>query len=392
MYKRAVPWVSAAAVLSSWLAAAGLPAPAAVAGIVRAWVPKVWVLNGDSVSPVYAVRHVADRAIKLRCDQPSSLAITPNGRTLYVGCTDTVIPIDAATGRAARAIHIGPGVDQIVITPNGRTAYVGANNTVVPIRISTNRAGKPIKVARRGDGPLELGITPNGKTVYSVNSVTVVPIATRTNKAGKPIYTGPNFLSMVITPDGKTAYVLGAGNSVVPINTATNRAGKPIVIDSGTTDVFAMAIAPDGKTIYVPNFSAGTVVPVSTVTKTASKPIKVGPNPDSVVVTPNGKTVYVVTGNAIYPINTATNRAGKPVKVGFEPGWVVVTPNGKTAWVSGDIWTGSGFNRVGQGYVLPINTATNRPGKRIKVGKNSACLIMKPWRSGNAYGPSSCPP
>ena len=43
---------------------------------------------------------------------------------------------------------------------------------------------------------------------------------------------------MVITPDGKTAYVACEG-AVVPIRTATNTVGKPIHIPLG----YAMGIA-----------------------------------------------------------------------------------------------------------------------------------------------------
>ena len=57
------------------------------------------------------------------------------------------------------------------------------------------------------------------------------------------------------------------------------------------------------------------------------------------------------------PITTATNTPGKPIKVGHRPRLIAITPDGKTAYV------------VNQGgTVTPIATATNTPGKPIKVG------------------------
>ncbi len=55
------------------------------------------------------------------------------------------------------------------------------------------------------------------------------------------------------------------------------------------------------------------------------------------------------------PINTATNKPGKPITVGKYPDYIAITPNGKTAYVSNE----------GPGTVTPISTATNKPGTAI---------------------------
>src|SRR5215472_8962236 len=44
---------------------------------------------------------------------------------------------------------------------------------------------------------------------------------------------------------------------------------------------------------YVANPGSGTVTPIRTATNTALPPIKVGPNPEALAITPDGKTVYV---------------------------------------------------------------------------------------------------
>jgi hypothetical protein len=41
------------------------------------------------------------------------------------------------------------------------------------------------------------------------------------------------------------------------------------------------------------------------------------------------------------------------------------------------------------GYALPISIATDRPGKPIRLGIATTCLIMQPWRHGRALGPGS---
>jgi DNA-binding beta-propeller fold protein YncE len=49
-----------------------------------------------------------------------------------------------------------------------------------------------------------------------------------------------------------------------------------------------------------------------------------------------GPTVYVANGSTdtVTPITTASNTPGKPVKVGNEPWVIAITPDGKTAYVA----------------------------------------------------------
>ena len=78
---------------------------------------------------------------------------------------------------------------------------------MTPIRTATNTTGPPIPV---GNGPVAIVITPNGKTAYVANTKdgTVTPIRTATNTAGPPIPVGNEPIAIAVTPDGKTAYVV----------------------------------------------------------------------------------------------------------------------------------------------------------------------------------------
>ncbi len=176
---------------------------------------------------------------------PFALAITPDGRTVYVVnvISNTVTPISTATNTAGKPIKTWSRPVAIDITPDGRTAYVldsseGFQGSVIPITTATNTRGKPIKV---GNYPTAMAMTPDGRTLYVANTSahTVTPISTATNTAEKPIKVGSGPSAIAITPDGKTAYVVVQGanrkNSVVPITTATNTVGKPIEVGRGST-------------------------------------------------------------------------------------------------------------------------------------------------------------
>src|SRR5215467_12929543 len=71
-------------------------------------------------------------------------------------------------------------------------------------------------------------------------------------------------------------------------------------------------------------------------------------------VVSNGGPLGTARVGSVTPISTATNRPGKPIRLGFFPFRIAITSNGKTAYATSD----SGLT--------PINTATNTPGKAIK--------------------------
>ena len=83
--------------------------------------------------------------------------------TAYVANLDSgnVTPIRTATNRAGQPIRVGGGPSSIAITPDGKTAYVTSETpgTVTPIRTATSKAGPPIKVGRF---PFAIAITPDG--------------------------------------------------------------------------------------------------------------------------------------------------------------------------------------------------------------------------------------
>ena len=78
----------------------------------------------------------------------------------------------------------------MAVTPNGRTLYVlnSGGDTVTPIRVATNTGGAPIPVAHQ---PFTLAVTPDGKTLYVTGGVNLlIPIRTSTNHPGTPVVVG----------------------------------------------------------------------------------------------------------------------------------------------------------------------------------------------------------
>lgn len=185
-----------------------------------------------------------------------------------------------------------------------RTVYVsnGRGGTVTPIAAATNTPGPPIPV---GAGPGLIVITPDGRTAYVVNQSRPQPPpwhSYEAEKRGLP----------QLAPDFR--------GTVTPIDTATHTPGEPI--DVGR-EPLAIAITPDGRTVYAANTydastSPCTVTPIATATNTPGLPIQVGSGPWAFAITPDSKTAYVINlhGDTVTPIATATNTPGPPIPVG----------------------------------------------------------------------------
>jgi YVTN family beta-propeller protein len=267
-------------------------------------------INSGTVTPIDTATNTAGEPIEVGV-RPRAIAVTPDGKIAYVVNQSrpqpspwpsyppdergTVTPIDTATNTPGEPIDVGNEPFAIAVTPDGKTVYVAntwentgrlasGQSTVTPIATATNTPGPPIPV---GSGPWAFAITPDGKTAYVINfySHSVTPIATATNTPGPPIPVGQGPRAIAITADGRTAYVASwQGGTVTPIETATNMAGIPIEVGEGAR---AIVITADGETAYVGVWGEpGTVVPIATATNTAGTPIEVGDGPYAIAITP----------------------------------------------------------------------------------------------------------
>jgi DNA-binding beta-propeller fold protein YncE len=321
----------------------------------------LYVADGtDTVTPIATATNTPGKPIEVG-QNPGQILFTPDGQTAYVADNSGVTPISTATNTPEKPITgTGPesgGAQNMAITPDGKTLYVASGNTVLPVSTATNTPGKPILLSPQvsSPSPVQLIITPDGSTLYvfGVNGLNdngiITPVSTATNTPGQPIpvVAYPGF-AMAITPDGSTLYVAaGQGQDVVPISTATNTPGQPINVARAAYDI---AVTPDGQTAYVASEcpippvrslrigcsgAPGEVTPISTATNRPGTPAQVSSGPFfkviggfySFAITPDGKTIYIISGNGstVTPITTATNTPGQPVKV-EQAQSIVITP------------------------------------------------------------------
>ena len=241
------------------------------------------------------------------------MAMTPNGKTIYVVDDKGLVPVSTATGTPGKAIRVPaePGMvvrARIAITPDGRTVYVttSAGRTIAAVSTVTGRVIKLIRIGTKRHGSADsIAVTPDGGTVYVADTGdgTIVPISTATNRAGRSISIGkpdghgegPSYIA--IGPGGTTAYV-SAYDAVYPVNLADGKAGRPMTVAPAGFSAVAIAITFDGKSAWVVSDGDGSsklhrgfLTPIGIATSTPGRPIMVGRDPTCVLllVAPEGR-------------------------------------------------------------------------------------------------------
>jgi YVTN family beta-propeller protein len=244
-----------------------------------------------------------------------------------------------------------------------------------------------------GSDAFQAVFSPDGKTAYVSGavseSVTVVEVSNGYVLATLPV--GYQISWMAITPDGRTlfaqSYDYAYVSHIVEIDTVTNTLLRAVEFAAVLSP---MVVSPDGKKLYVDStFSSkpGLLV-LDTVFLTVQANIPVGPA-NGLAISPDGRFVYVANlglsdpyspNVAVVDTATGTVTANIPIDIKLNPGEVGISPDGSTLWVSEFPL----YNNVAP-VIVVISTATNQvedqftlPGKRVRGP--SCSRRMERWR------------
>jgi DNA-binding beta-propeller fold protein YncE len=257
---------------------------------------------------------------------------------------NTITPIDTSTFVAGAAFSAGvSGPIFADVTPNGNSIITAGTSGDTVAVISTSNTSD-IQTVTVGNGPFGIGILPNSSAAYitnasdntvSVVSLTGTPAVTKTITFPKPGCKAP--LDAAATPNGKAVYVVCASNyKIWKITVATNKAAsKGIKIKKGSESggsLEEIVITPNGKTAYVSNYNDGAVYPVTLKTGVVGAGIPV-PAAYALGMSPDGS--YVLAGDGtccsettdVYSISTSTNAVVSTFNTGgYAMRWLAFKP------------------------------------------------------------------
>ena len=218
---------------------------------------------------------------------PEGMALSRDAKTLLVAMFDIgkLDVIDTSTLKVTAQIPVAKP-HGVALSPNGRTAYVGAQDVpdhlaVVVVDIPRRRvvARLPVDQTPRG-----LTVSPDGKFVYftEANSADIQVLDTATNKVTAKIAVGPIPHQIAFTPDHKYALaVVQATGQLAIIDAASHQVIKDVAVGHYPHWV---GLTSDGALAYVTNEGDNTVSVVDMARQEVVATLLVGDGPRKISI------------------------------------------------------------------------------------------------------------
>jgi YVTN family beta-propeller protein len=250
---------------------------------------------------------------------------------------------DLETGNVAelgeRTIHVAESVHGLGLSPDGKTLLVTdvSGNCVDGFALAGGALGAEHE-APVGVSPVHMVATLDGKMLFVTNfadqTVSVVNAATWQPEKTITVPARPH--GIVLSPDGRWAYVACYGGSAIAvIDTANATLAATVPLPKGAQP-YGIAISADGRYVYASDNFTGRLFVIDTTQRTLLTAIEVGLHPALIARSPDGKTLYVANGGAatvsVVDISKdpahPTVRATIPGMSGYPHG-IAVTPDGR---------------------------------------------------------------
>jgi YVTN family beta-propeller protein len=259
---------------------------------------------------------------------------------------DTVSVLDAASFKILAQVRVGGKPHNVQVSPDGTRVWVTNNGEPATADASAHQGmDKDEHQAMGGAG-----------AVWVIDTTTDVVIA--------KVPVGLHPAHVVLTPDGRFAYVTNGGdNTLSVIDASTQRRVSTIAVGKFPHGI---RFSPDGTQAYVANLKGGTVSVVDTASQKEVTQIPVGKGPAQVGFTPDGRLAFVSLSeeNAVAVIDPATRKVLRRIAVGTVPIQLFATPDSST--------------------LLVANQGTRkRPGKTISMIDLGSFQVVKTVEAGS---------
>lgn len=230
---------------------------------------------------------------------------------------DTVSVLDAVSFKTLASVPVGKMPHNVQVAPDGKLVWVTNN-------------GEPDQAA---DASADKGMAEGDHdAIGKPGAVWVIDASSNAIVAKVPV--GMHPAHVVVSPDGRVAYVTNGGdNTVSVIDTSTQRVVATIPVGQFP---HGLRFNPDGKQVWVANLKGGTVSVIDTASQKEIAQVPAGKGPAQVGFTPDGRLVLVSLSeeNAVAVIDPATRKVIRKIKVGTVPIQLFTTPDSRTLVVA----------------------------------------------------------
>ena len=291
---------------------------------------------------------------------PHNVQVAPDGKTVWVTANvgthqdhgaflinrtrahegegaepDQVIVIDPGTDFIINRIELSADLDlaHVALTPDSATAYVTAQaNAIYKIDAKTFKVLKKIEVPK-GSEPHGVRIDPKSQIVYiallkgkGIGFLNTLDTLTIGNLEGEAMQVG-------VTPDGALTFASLYDTKELALFNLESKLVKYIKLPESAKGPIQMYPTPDSLFVYLADQGyyfgqpAGNMVyKIDLETASVVAEIKAGQGPHGVVVSPDGKFVYVTNllSGDLSIIDTSTDMEIAKIPIGKEPNGVSI--------------------------------------------------------------------
>ncbi|MET0314978.1 MAG: beta-propeller fold lactonase family protein, partial [Hansschlegelia sp.] len=250
-----------------------------------------------------------------------------------VGQTGNVVRLLPLGEDKPEAIEVAELPASVAVGPDGRTLYVTHpdRGRVTVLDAVTKRITASFSVNGQ---PFGAAATDEFLYVTDWTSGLVLKIDVLTGATLGEIPAGKSPAAIVLSHDGRRAYVAARESNAVSVIDLV--AGAEIGQIAVGKAPFAMALSPDGARLYVANVQSGDLSVIDVASGKELKRRPVGKMPYGVAVSKDGKRIVVTLqhDDAVAIVDAESLDVSARVKVGSYPEGVTITPDGQYAAVA----------------------------------------------------------
>jgi len=276
---------------------------------------------------------------------PQGVAVSRDGRRVYVANSGerSVSVIDTEDQRPVASVAMRNQPQYLAISPDGKLLYVtthnddGGGNTVAVVDIAGRKIRKEIGVDHgQGSSPYAPALSPGGDLLYvpdhGRNVVTVIDTEAGGVLMTLPVARSPHWV--VFSPDGDRAYLANHESNLMTVVDATKTSTIATIVVGKSPH--SVAVAPDESRAFTANYDVSTASVVDLRERKVIRTVAVGKNPRCVAVSADGRRAYfAATGDDVLTVvDTKTLTKTADVPLGTDPWMVAVSADGRTGYVT----------------------------------------------------------
>ncbi len=267
---------------------------------------------------------------------PTTIPLPPMLGAYHIFTTDLLTGDVASLG--TQTVSVSRSVHGLGLAPDGQWLYVTdvAGNRLVAYRLQGGRLTDE-RVAAVGAYPVHMVETLDRRFIFVTNfsGASVSVVSTQTWRVVKTIATPHNPHGILLSPDGRYAYVACyLGHAIAVLDVAAQALVATIPFPA-QAQPYGLAISPDGRYVYASDNFSGRLYVADTAARRLLTGIPIGQRPALTSRAPDGRTLYVANGASrnvsVLDIsaNPAAPRVTATIPVSGYPHGLAVTPDGR---------------------------------------------------------------